>query len=143
MNIVVQTVGFDKVQAYFADSLARSKNLAAPLTKGGNVMLRSVDNNFASGGRPRIWAPLKAATVRRKARKGQFLTLVGDTGKLRSEISFDVDGNSLKVGTNIPYGRVHQLGGGNNIPARPYLVFQKRDIDQINRLVMQHITQKE
>ena len=42
-------------------------------------------------------------------------------GNLRSSIRVTVDNDRYaEIGTHIPYAGVHQFGGGNNIPARPY-----------------------
>ena len=61
----------------------------------------------------------------KKNAKGGGKNLNVRTGRLRSSITHDTQGSGMsirgRVGTPVIYGRVHELGGGNNIPARPYL----------------------
>lgn len=139
-RIDVTQIGAGNVKKLLADAQERMRDLSSPLKQGGNLMLRSMGRNFKSGGRP-LWRPLKAATARFKARNGYSPLPLTRSGALQRSVTFAVrNRNRLAIGTSIPYGAVHQFGGGNNIPKRPYLVFQKEDLKNIERLVVGHIT---
>ncbi|MCZ6701004.1 MAG: phage virion morphogenesis protein [bacterium] len=120
----------------------RAKDLTAPLRAGGFHMLRSIRENFRAGGRPTRWKPLASATLKAKASKTNLLV---DTGRLMGSITFRAERDELAVGSNVIYARIHQLGGragrghATTIPARPYLVFQKSDVEVIGRLVGEHL----
>jgi phage virion morphogenesis protein len=95
----------------------------------GQLILTSVIRNFDAGGRPQRWAPLKH-------RSGKPLI---DTGRLRNSITARSDSDSAEVGTNVIYAATHQFGRGA-IPARPFLVLQDEDEDEIGRIIGRHIT---
>jgi len=83
------------------------KNLAnfrKPLKECGLVMVRSVSKTFKAGGRPVKWKP----SWRAKAEGGKTLI---KTARLMRSITMRVLGKILYVGTNVVYGRIHQLGG--------------------------------
>jgi phage virion morphogenesis protein len=44
--------------------------------------------------------------------------LLRDRNRLYSSISFEINGNTVLVGTNVKYGRIHQFGGTVKIPER-------------------------
>lgn len=68
----------------------------------GRVLKSDVQLGFRTGNDPygRPWAPLRS-------RSGQILV---DRGHLMNSIDFDVEGDSVIVGTNKLYGGTHQLG---------------------------------
>lgn len=108
----------------------------------GLVLLRSVAKNFKAGGRPVRWHPS------RRARMTGGQTLV-KTARLMRSITMTVLGKILRVGTNVKYGAIHQLGArirgnltirqhyryitqvfGKPIPGRKVLVRQhQRNVD--------------
>jgi phage gpG-like protein len=69
----------------------------------GQYMVSSTQRKIRSGIRPEN-APLT------KSYKKSGLTL-RDTGRLLSSITYKADAISVVVGTNVIYGRIHQLGG--------------------------------
>jgi len=101
---------------------AAGQNLAPALDTVGAILQAWVLLGFNTGTAPdgSKWAPLKV-------RAGQPLR---DTGILMGSITYAVDPSpgaaSLEVGTNIEYGKFHQLGtktaaGGTHIPQRAFL----------------------
>ncbi|MDR1398107.1 MAG: phage virion morphogenesis protein [Desulfarculales bacterium] len=74
--------------------------------------------------------------ILKKGRKGGGKTLT-DTARLRNSITSEVNGDSVLVGSNVKYARIHQLGGmagkGHKItiPARPYLGISKEDRQEV------------
>lgn len=93
------------------------------LPKLGEYLQRATQGRFKSQTAPdgTPWAPLQPAYARRKKyQKDKILTL---RGYLRSTIRYQVeDAQSVSVGTDRPYGRIHQLGGTIDFAARSQLV---------------------
>ena len=74
--------------------------------------------NFGIAGvdRPTDWAKLSPAYAQKVKRQIATLQV---SGALKSAVH--QDGNEVFVmDSEVPYATVHQFGGGNNIPARPY-----------------------
>lgn len=79
----------------------RIKNPQGFLTRLGNRMkFLSIPANFRAEGRPDKWA-----AVRRKGRIQQ------DTRQLMRSIEFEIDGGTLRVGTNLIYAAQRHFGG--------------------------------
>lgn len=81
-----------------------------------------VQNNFGEAGedRPVEWEMLSPAYSKRVGRPHATLEV---TGALREGVHFDAGPERGFVSVNdsmVAYATVHQYGGGNNIPARPY-----------------------
>ena len=68
----------------------------------GNVLVNRIREGFNTSTAPDgiPWAPLKS-------RQGKPLR---DKGHLMGSIDYQVEGNSVVVGTNLPYALVHQFG---------------------------------
>lgn len=53
---------------------------------------------------------------------------------------------SMRLGTSIRYGRIHEYGGfagrkgSAKIPARPYLLFQSQDLARIREIIVDYLT---
>ena len=143
---------------------SRGENLAPVLRAFGQYLLGSIERNFAAGGRPTAWEPLKLATkvawhTRRSSwwSKGGGMTAKGraawegrkpltDTGRLRRSIQVaEVTPRSVTIGTNLVYAAIHQFGGlagrGRKvrIPARPYLVFQEEDVRRAEEMLLAYL----
>lgn len=108
----------------------------------GQLMRTSIVENFQKGGRPDAWTPLSDETLLTK--KGdKILINQGFAGGLMGSIGvenkgiYEVGDDYVMVGTNKEYAAIHQFGGkagrGNKvtIPARPYMMIQDEDIDDI------------
>ena len=125
----------------FVASMEKSINRnPRPLLKRFQVlMIRSFDLNFRHEGRPQRWALLKKATMRRKKSKG----ILKDTGRLRLSLSGERQrGNitrfrrdSLLMGTSVPYAGYLQHGT-KHMPARPFVVIQDEDAQEMERLTL-------
>lgn len=97
------------------------------------IMLKSIQMNFTMGGRPQPWLPLKS---------GAGTPLVG-SGRLYGTINERSGNNWAEVGAGkgLDYAWIHHRGGvagrghKSNIPARPYMVLQRSDIEKIVRMV--------
>jgi phage virion morphogenesis protein len=64
------------------------------------------------------WAPWSTAYA---ATRDEGDSLLIDSRDLVDSFEFKVTRNSFAVWTDVEYAGVHQFGGGNNIPARPFL----------------------
>lgn len=100
-------------------------NWTQELYDSGVYMLRSMDLNFAMGGRPKKW-DISLAAINRNG-----MTLV-NTGRLRRSLTsivtgdtrWDLKKDSLSISTNVPYGKYLQ-------EERPFLMIQEQDIQNI------------
>ncbi len=159
------------VKVLAADVLARLQgmeergyNLSGVFRNFGEYMKGSIEQNFAAGGRPERWQPLKMATMvawhtGKKSywnKSGGAMTAKGkaawqgrlpltDTARLRRSINYIAAARGINIGTNLIYAGIHQFGGQagrghkTTIPARPYLLFQDADIDYFERLLLEFI----
>lgn len=79
------------------------------------------------------WPELEPAYAAQK-RGGHMLR---ESGNLLGTLTREVEGNTLRVGTNRIYGAIHQFGGQAgpgrkvSIPARPWLGLSRDDITMI------------
>jgi phage gpG-like protein len=139
--------------------LLRARNLRPAMTQIGGQLVTSTQHRFehqkGPDGQP--WKPLAFPTLLGRAGEGavkERLTIKGQdyvkltaraerrlgdvkilqvSLRLLKSITFRSDSESVAVGTNVPYARIHQLGGQAGrgrkvtIPARPYLGFDGED----------------
>ncbi|MET0626571.1 MAG: phage virion morphogenesis protein [Pyrinomonadaceae bacterium] len=135
--------------------IGRVKRLAAdvrdaerPMRASGEVLRRSVEQNFRAQGRPAKWPGLAAATISRRRRgkgRGRPQILI-DTARLKNSIGYRVVSEGVEVGTNVKYARRQHFGfpggtgpGHSKTPARPFLVVQGEDIETIAGIFRRHI----
>lgn len=87
------------------------------------------------------WAPLKPATIKRKARKnGSVPPILTDKGHLRDSIEWagDYDKQQVTMSSDRPYAEVHNEGGGpKNMPKRQFMgpskALENKIVDKIER----------
>lgn len=84
------------------------------LAESGAYMLKSIDTNFRVGGRPK-WPALSKATITnrmfsKKQKSKGAAAILQDTGRLKNSMVYKVEGDSVKIGTNVEYAAVHQFG---------------------------------
>jgi phage gpG-like protein len=92
-----------------ASMQGRAKDPSRILRHISDLMVASVDRNFEAEGRPR-WKEVRPATRRRKTKAGKSKILMW-SGALARSIVAQVNGNSVVLGSNWPYARIHQKGG--------------------------------
>lgn len=61
------------------------------------------------------WKALAKGTLRRKKNRGRILV---ETGNLMDSIDYEVEGDTVSIGTSLQYGGLHQFGGVVHSPAR-------------------------
>jgi phage virion morphogenesis protein len=115
----------------------RTRRLAANI---GEALKSSTLERFEHGGGPdgTPWQPSQRA----QREGGQTLV---DNANLRDNIGWEASDSQVVVGTNVEYGRIHQLGGkvGRNhavtLPPRPYLGLSDEDVKECREMVRQHM----
>lgn len=143
------------VRDLFARLRSRTQDLSPVMRNIGEIIIRSVEKNFASEGRPRTWDKSK--------RGGQTLS---DTGRLRHSFTVKAYSDHAEVGTNVTYAAFHQFGtrpyvivpkgkkalfwkGAKHpvkkvnhpgLPPRPFLMVQDEDWGTIHRAILKYIT---
>lgn len=154
--VILRFDGRDRLSRHLATIRERSGNLTPVLRQCGEIMQSSIEENFLSGGRfasagtwrggNSRWADLAPSTKAARAKKGKWPgKILQVSGNFAARISYTVTGNDLTIGSNHPAARIHQLGGKagrghkSNIPARPYLVIQDIDIDDMVDVAKTHI----
>jgi phage gpG-like protein len=115
----------------------RFEDAGHPLRQALNdVILPSIDANFATGGRP-AWKPLAKSTV---AKRGSGEPILIRSGALRAAATspgnWEVTRDTLQmVGISVSYGPIHQGGAPRaSIPARPFVLYQPKDEFAIEKI---------
>jgi phage virion morphogenesis protein len=140
---------------------SRLADLSSAMRTIGQIIRTSIVKNFEEGGRPR-WKE-SARAVREGGRT------LSDTGRLRSSIHPFSGSNFAGAGTDVKYAAIHHFGGatgphdifpvkakalfwpgakhpvkkvrhpGSKIPARPFMVIQDEDWDEIKSTLADHV----
>jgi len=120
------TINDLEVQTALARLSQQLKNNSPVLDAIGADLLKRVQLNFKSS-----QSPDGAAWKALKSRKGKPLL---DTTRLRNSITYQVDGDSVAIGTNVIYAAVHQFGHTFDRAARSqHAYFNQRKDGSINR----------
>lgn len=92
----------------------------------GLAVVSITQRNFTqSRYRPAAWPPLKAKTIKAKAKAGKSnRPLVGEGLLARSPRVVSVDRRRVVIGSDRPYASYHQLGT-RRVPARPFFPFTR------------------
>ncbi len=125
---------------------AAMSDLTPCMTQVAGILMDSMEENFAQGGRPK-WEALKASTIQQriKLRKWPGQILIRSQAGLKPSISSRADATSATIGSNKAYARIHQKGGQAGrgrkvtIPARPYLGVTEKEVGEIEIKIKQHI----
>ena len=140
--------GFDRRLMEAARGLAAHQAILADI---GEALVSSTVQYFveATGPAGEGWKPAE-----RSARDGG--KPLSDTGRLRQSIEYTTTPDSVMVGTNVIYGRIHQLGGEIRpkrkkalkvkgklvskvtMPARPYLYIDDEDREEVAHIIALH-----
>ena len=123
----------------------------------GELIVSSVQENFNRGGRysepgswrggNKKWKELAPSTIRERERQGYWPgQILVRTGDLKESITYDAGKDYVIVGTwDIDYAAIHQFGGkagrkhAAKIPARPFLVVQDEDLEEIKEIILDYI----
>lgn len=132
--------GFDKAINGLASRPARAKT--ALMAEIGDALVSGTIKRFADGEDPEghKWEPSGRAWTEGVDDGGYGKTLV-DTGRLRNSIDYVTSPDSVTVGSNVEYARIHQMGGKAGrgrkvtIPARPYLGVSRADMEEVQGIL--------
>ena len=109
-----------------------NEDMTATMAEIGDLMFRSVQQNFIEGGRPTTWPTLSPW--------GEPSHLY-DTGWMFGQILLGWDATHATVGVDtdrVPYAMIHNFGGvmgnGGLMPQREFMMFQEQDITAILEL---------
>lgn len=146
--------GFDKVVGKAAATFGDQKK--ALMASIGEALVSSTLKRFDAEEGPdgKKWQPSHRAA----AESGKTLT---NTAHLRKSIDYAATPGKVMVGSNLPYARIHQLGGtikpkkkylkfkgkdGKDVfvkevkmPARPYLGVSKADMDEVKAVLAEFL----
>lgn len=125
--------GFDKALAKAAYKLANTQPLMETI---GEALVSGTLQRFQDEEEPdgKKWKP----SIRAMETAGKTLS---DTGRLQRSIDYAATSDKVMVGTNVVYGRIHQLGGKTgkghkvDMPARPYLGVSEEDMKEVRATV--------
>lgn len=125
--------GFDKALGKAAHKLANTQPLMETI---GEVLVSGTLQRFQDEEDPdgKKWKP----SIRAMETGDKTLS---DTGRLQRSIDYAATSDTVMVGTNVVYGRIHQLGGKTgkghkvDMPARPYLGVSEEDMKEIRGTV--------
>lgn len=129
--------------------LKKLTDMTVPMKQSGIYMIGQNTRNFINESTPdgKKWKPLSKATIARRKKgkkKKRSDKILQDTGILKRSVTagknIEVTKNSMVIEAhrksgNVDIARVHQLGSRKRkIPARPFLGFNRKNIDMINRI---------
>lgn len=118
----------------------------------GEILVSSIGRSFRKGGRynpskePDQYAGGSATWLKSaRASEDSGVTLM-QRGILAKSVTYRADARSVTIGTNLVYGAIHHFGGeaGRKIdgkysvtlPARPWLVVQPEDYEEIEQAAL-------
>lgn len=137
-----------KVEAHIKVLALELKDFKEPLQKCiKDVIIPSIQANFAAGGRP-AWAPYAQETLDFHKMLGESLSdsLLVKTGALKSAMGSEsiwtissTEAYIAGLPSNVWYGYLHQQGypggsGNGPIPARPFAMLQEQDLADIDKV---------
>jgi len=106
-----------ELKVLLADLRGKMADMSPVMKVIAGIMHQSVEEGFEKEGPG--WVPLKASTIRQRARKGRWPgKMLQASGQLVSSISDKYTSNSAMVGTNKIYAAIQQLGGEVSHPGR-------------------------
>lgn len=140
----------DRVFRAALDRLAAGmEDMSKPMDEIGTFIMVTTKRRFEEGTAPdgSPWAPNSPVTL---ARKKDPRPLIGESGQLGTQISFDAGQREVEIGSLMIYGRVQQLGAAQgafgafigkdkrgrdhfhhipwgDIPARPFIGLSDED----------------
>lgn len=129
----------------------KTGNLRPVMNEIAETMRSSVEENFKQessrgplygGGKGGAWADLAPSTLRSRAKQGKTGRKLQVTGQLLGSIQTKSDDKEALVGTNkrnkgFSYPLALQEGT-KRMPARPFLVIQQADVQEIKKVIDEH-----
>ena len=134
----------DEIRPMMVELKKRMGDLSPVMKNIGETALTSIRKNFEVGGRPGSWPGLKLSTIKGRLAQGHWpgkiLIRHGVSGGLLGSLSYKAHSDRVVLSANKVYAAIHHFGGkagrGHkaNIPARPFMLIQQEDWEEIKRL---------
>jgi phage virion morphogenesis protein len=170
MASITIKVDDSQVRELLAKIQSKTKNLTPAMKIIGEIILKSVKENFRQGGRPERWKPLAKSTLR-DIKKRDKKILIKDK-RLMNSLTYRASSRNVVIGTNVDYAAIHHFGGrtsphiikprrkkalfwpgakcpvklvkhpGSDIPARPFLMVQDEDWKNIRRTLADYLLRR-
>jgi phage virion morphogenesis protein len=143
-SAITITTNADQVAGELQVIAERCGNMLPAMQIIGETGVASIQQNFMAGGRPNGWQPLSPVTLAKK-KGGSILVGQGQAGGLLGSIHAEPAADHVLIGTDKVYAAIHQFGGQAGrgrkvtIPARPYLMLQDEDWQEIKDQLADYI----
>jgi phage gpG-like protein len=141
-----QIEGIDRLFNRIRKLSADSKHVERPLEAAGIYMEGSVERNFKASGRPQKWEKLAPSTLKKRRKGDGKIQILSDSGVMKSSLGSKVVAEGVQIGVHgvqaprMHYGYPGGTGRGRSkTPARPFLMFQREDLDAIGKIFTRHI----
>ena len=136
----------DKVFSAVLDKIrAKTDDMRPVLELCAIQAMRMMASKFRNEGPG--WAPLKPATLKRRARLNKSGPILVVNATLRNSIVspsssrggiYKLDAGSVEIGSNLVYAATHQFGRGP-IPARPYLPTAEETVEPFTAKMLRYL----
>lgn len=118
-TMIKVTDNFAEGARIFDQVARRAGNTVGLMRQCSGIMHDEVEENFDKQGRPSKWAPLAAATIRARRKKGTWPgKILQVRGRLAASFQTAYDNNHAVCGTNVIYARIQHFGGTTHHAAR-------------------------
>ena len=120
------------LQAVLDELIRRGQDMSPVLHAIGSTLENRTRARFESKTDPdgKAWAPWAESTRKQyaKADKGSRKgSLLDRAGHMLDSLSYQVEGDGVRLGVNVPYGAIHQFGGDIQKAAQSRLVRHRTD----------------
>ncbi len=120
----------DSASAALEELLLKAEDLSAPQLEASDLLEKSVKENFRAGGRPDPWVPRK---------KEVEWPLLIKTGELMESIKAEVTSpTEIDIFSDLDYAAAQDMGT-DKLPARPFMLIQEKDADEIEEIFARHL----
>ena len=149
MYASVNVRGADVVANNFAHMANAAGNYRPAWDDVRDEIMRNTLRQFLSGGRRGggSWKQLTKPWLKYKLSRGYDRRILFMEHPLNRSVTvrnaagqvYRTTPTTMIFGSSIEYAKVHQLGGGRNIPARPFLKILPGDRKKINKILSDHL----
>lgn len=137
------------------NKLGRSgSDLREPLSIIGEIVVSSIDKNFQVEGRhngdpdsifggSEKWAEWSDKWAKRREDMGKLGKILTLNGGLASSVAYEVAGDAVTISSAKLYASsLHHGDRSRGLPARPFMVIQDEDLDEMNEVLASFLTSK-
>lgn len=148
MRLTFQVFGEEQINRELVRFRGRIVNAEPAFASIVDDLKDTIDEQFESEGRSGSggWAPIKPATIARKAALGRDTRILHETLRLRESLTDaansdqirEIDHLGFTFGTTVPYAIFHQRGT-EHMPARPPIDISEGDRQQFVKILQRYI----